>query len=190
MCTQTATIETTPAPFTVCALVQTHTTTSKCYAPNAEGVMTFTGDRTETREIGRIEFLAMGEWVLVCVRRSPVTGTGSAWEALSRADARAFYKAHLDGKGSYRGQWTAAEAVTRILGSREMPAVRDYYSWGDVGYMYTLVDFPTMTCPVIDMSHGRKCALRPFKYTTPPTPGDRYSHNRTAIQFTEVRDAG
>jgi hypothetical protein len=73
-----------------------------------------------------------------------------------------------------------------------MPARREMYSYGDVAYMYVMVDFPAMLCPVIEMGRGdrrEKCALQPFAYTTPPTPGDRYSHNCTAIQWTEVRDA-
>ena len=180
----------TPTTFTVCALVQTLTTTSRCYGPDPanplSGELIYTGDRTVTREVGRIEFLAMGEWVLVRVVRSPGTNMAGCWEAYSRDDARVLYKTMVEGKSYYRGMWTKGEATTKIVGEHSLPARRQTYTYGETAYMYTDVNFPAMTSPVIEMDRGRKCALQPFAFTTPPTPGDRYRHDRKAILFTDM----
>lgn len=173
---------------TVCALVLTRTETFKCYGPDIDpktGELEFTGERTETREVGRMEFIAMGEWVLVRVVRSPGTNLEGSWRPCTRAEAREWYKAHTEGRGFYRGTWAKADAHTVVVGERDLPACREQYNYGEMAYMYTMVDFPAMTCPVIETARGR-CALRPFKYTTPPTPGDRYSHNRVDIEFVQV----
>lgn len=193
-----ATVETTPvaAPFTVCALVRTRSESYPgvyTYEPGAT-MATLDTSKAYTRvtETGRIEFLPMGEWVLV---RMTDTYQAGYWSPMARDAARSLYRTLVAGTGvcsTYRGTWTAAEPTTKIVGSKQMPARRETYSYGETAYMYCMVDFPAVLCPIIDMGRGsrrEKCALQPFAYTTPPTPGDRYSHNRTAIQFTEVRDA-
>lgn len=179
----------TTSTFTACALVQTRTETIRVQRWDADTQSHVCAEeRTETRETGRIEFLPMGEWVLVRVVRTPgYYGNGHAWEAHTREDARKMYTSHRDGKGWYGGKWEpAAATATKIVGSKEMPARRQEYSYGETAYMYTLVDFPAMTCPVLEMEPGRRCALQPFVYTTPPTPGDPYRNTRKAIQFTKV----
>lgn len=174
--------------FTACALVQTRTDTTQVYRWDAAtNSHVSEGERTETKEIGRIEFLPMGDWVLVRVARVPNSyGNAHAWEAYTRDDARKLYRAHVEGRGWYAGKWEPAEATTKIVGSVAQPARRQEYSYGETAYMYVMVDFPAMVCPVVEMEPGRKCALQPFVYTTPPTPGDPYRHTRKAIQFTRV----
>jgi len=193
MNTQTAATETTPAPntFTVCALVRTRSETIKPWLWDTATSSHYAGEEyVRVTETGRIEFLPMGGWVLV---RTSDERSGGYWSPMTREDARALYKSVVAGTHNfYRGTWTAAEPTTKIVGSKAMPARRETYSYGETAYMYVMVDFPAMLCPVIEMGRGdrrEKCALQPFAYTTPPTPGDRYSHNRTAIQWTEVRDA-
>ena len=189
--TAAATVETTPSTFTVCALTRTRTETIKPMRWDADTATHIACEEyVRVTETGRIEFLPMGEWVLVCASDER---SGGYWSPMTREDARALYKAVVAGTHThYRGAWTTGEAKTKIVGSKAMPARRETYSYGETAYMYCMVDFPAMLCPIIDMGRGsrrEKCALQPFAYTTPPTPGDRYSHNRTAIQFTEVRDA-
>lgn len=173
--------------FAACALVQSMTQTIRCYAWDAATASHVDmGEKVETREIGRIEFLPMGEWVLVSIRRQPGLSSSSvAWTAYTREEARQIYKSHVEGTGWLRGVWTAAAAETVVVGAHEMPACREVYSYGDVAYMYTEVDFPAIKCPVIE-ERGKRHALRPFSFTTPPTPGDRYSHKRRAVKFTEL----
>lgn len=188
MCTQTATVETTPATFTACALVQVRTETIKPMRWDSETSTHIACEEyTRTTEDGRIEFIPMGEWVLVLVKQGYHSG---CWEAYTRDDARTLYKAAVAGTHRhYRGQWTVGEATTKIVGSKEQPARRQTYSYGETAYMYVEVDFPAMTCPIIETMHYSKIehhALQPFKYTTPPTPGDRYRHDRVAIQWTQV----
>lgn len=186
MNTATVVTESRPA-FTSCALVQTYTDKVRHHGLNDAGECVFLREETRTREVHRMEFIAMGEWVLIRTISTWSYRTG-AWEPYTRDEARDIYKAHLAGKGWNKGEWSAAPAHTVIIGTRDLPAVRDYYSYGETAYMYTMVDFPEMTCPVIADERGKKFALRPFNYTTPPTPGDRYSHNRKAIQWNEIRD--
>lgn len=182
--TQTAPVVTT---FAACALVQTITQTIRCHTWDvATASHVDMDEKVETREIGRIEFLPMGEWVLVCIRRTPgLSNGGASWNAYSRDEARQIYKSHVAGTGWLRGVWTMAAAETQVVGTQEMAACRETYSYGEVAYMYTEVDFPAITCPVIE-ERGKRHALRLFAFTTPPTPGDRYSHNRRAVKFTEI----
>lgn len=173
--------------FTACALVQTHTETVKRYAYDSSGTLAPAGEETRTTETGRIEFVPMGEWVLVRVVRTPgCHGTGGAWHAHKREEARQMYKAHAEGKGWHRGKWTPAEATTKIVGAEALPARRVMYSWGETAYMYCDVDLPAMTCPVIEMEKGRKRALQPFVLTVPPGRGDPYGHTSNRIEFAEV----
>jgi hypothetical protein len=189
--TAAAAIETAPAPFTVCALVRTRSETIKPWLWDTATSSHYAGEEyVRVTETGRIEFLPMGEWVLVCASDERF---GGYWSPMTREAARALYKAVVAGTHThYRGTWTTAEPTTKIVGSKAMPARRETFSYGETAYMYTEVDFPAMLCPVIETGRGdrrKTCALQPFAYMTPPTPGDRYSHNCTAIQWTEVRDA-
>jgi hypothetical protein len=188
MCTQTATVETTPVTFTACALVRTHSETIKPWLWDTATGKHYAGEEyTRVTETGRIEFLPMGEWVLVCAKEGEHRGY---WHPYTRDEARAMYKAVVAGTHRfYRGEWTVGEATTKIVGSKEQPARRQTYSYGETAYMYVEVDFPAMTCPILETRHYSKIehhALQPFKYTTPPTPGDRYRHDRVAIQWTQV----
>lgn len=188
---------TNPAPtapeFTACALVRTITETVKVYRWDADAsAHVCEGERTETREVGRVEFLPMGEWVLVRTVRYPGHHSGSGcWEAHKRDDARRWYKALATGgaSGLYAGVWSAAEATTRIVGAVDRPARRVDYQWGETAYMFTFVDLPAMRVPVIAMERGRECAVQPFVLKTQPTPGDRYGHTSNRIEFHEVKRA-
>jgi hypothetical protein len=185
------TAATSTATFTACALIRTRTEKFDgvyVYDPGATMArLDTTQAHTRVTETGRIEFLPMGEWVLVCASDQ---NSGGYWTPMTREDARALYKAVVAGTHMhYRGAWAVAEAKTKIVGSKEMPARRETYSYGETAYMYTEVDFPAMTCPIIETTYRGKTerrAAQPFRYTTPPTPGDRYSHNRTAIQWSDA----
>lgn len=184
----TQTASTSTATFTACALVRTraeHFDGVYVYEPGATMATLDTSKAYDrVTETGRIEFVPMGEWVLVCASD---INSGGYWEAHTRDEARALYKAVAAGTHRfYQGAWTVAESKTKIVGSKDMPARRETYSYGETAYMYTEVDFPAMTCPVIETTYRGKVerrAAQPFRYTTPPTPGDRYSHNRVAIQW-------
>lgn len=181
----TATAETT---FTACALVRIRIETIKPMRWDADTATHIACEEYAcTTETGRVEFIPMGAWVLVRGTQDSYSG---CWEAHTRDEARALYKSIASGRSRYYlGAWTLAEATTKIVGSKDMPARRETYSYGETAYMYTEVDFPAMTCPIIETTYRGKTerqAAQPFKFTTPPTPGDRYRHDRTAIQWTNV----
>lgn len=187
--TNTAATQTTT--FTACALVRTRTEKfDGIYVYDTGATMArldTTQAHTRVIETGRIEFVPMGEWVLVCASDRDF---GGYWTPMTRADARALYKAVAAGTHThYRGEWKVAEAKTKIVGSKDLSARRETYSYGETAYMYTEVDFPAMTCPIIETTYRGKTEQRtaqPFRYTTPPTPGDRYSRNCVAIQWKDA----
>jgi len=187
MPTATAAVTTT-ATFTACALVRIRTENIKPMRWDAETRTHIACEEyVRTTETGRIEFVPMGEWVLI--KASDANSLGH-WYPYTRDDARAFYKAVVAGTDRYYpGKWAVAEAKTKIVGSKDQPARRETYSYGETAYMYTEVDFPAMTCPIIETTYYGKVersAAQPFRYTTPPTPGDRYRHDRVAIQWKTV----
>lgn len=178
--------ETATSAITTCALVQTRTETiQRSRWDEAAGACVADGEETRTTETGRIEFIAMGEWVLIrVVRIQGEYGRGGCWMAHTREDARAFYKAHMTGRGWCRGTWTPAEATTKIVATVESPERRVTHNWGDMAYMYTDVTLPAATLPVVQEGRDKPVTMQPFMLTTPPTPGDRYSHTHPAVHFT------
>ena len=181
----------TPVTFTACALVRTRTEniTGVYMCKEGENVATLDTSKACTRvtETGRIEFIPMGEWVLV---RGTQDNYRGCWEAHTRDEARALYKSIVAGTNRYYpGAWAVAEATTKIVGSKVLPARREFYSYGDVAYMYVQANLSAMTCPIIETTYHGKTERRtaqPFRYTTPPAPGDRYSHDRVAIMWADA----
>lgn len=164
-----ATPTATAPEFTVCALVRTYTQTSKVSRWDAATQTSVSeGERTETIEAERLEFLPLGADVLIrhTERRS---GVGGHWELHTRAQAREIYKAHVEGRGWYRGTWTAAPAQTVLLGAVDLPAQRVDYQWGETAWMYTMADVPAARAPMLKIGN-EVCAPRAFSFVCEGRP--------------------
>ena len=163
------TTPTTAPEFTVCALVRTYTWTAKAYRWDAETQTSVCeGDRTTTEELERMEFLPLGDNVLIRIsdRRSGLSG---CWESYTRAQAREVYKAHAEGRGWRPGKWTVAPALTEVLGAVDLPSERVDYQWGETAWMYTMADVPAARAPMLKIGN-EVCAPRAFSFVCEGRP--------------------
>lgn len=135
------------APVQAFSLVRTTTrtyTVSTDYDPETR---TWLGsyERTETRTIGRFDFLICGDRAFVCgwTGSPDAYGVRYGWRAMSRAEARAEWK-RLRGDG-----YEPAESALRVLGYVDFAGGDVWHSWGEGANRCGKCAAPAQIAPVL-----------------------------------------